>query len=374
MTWRDRAASALADIDAQGRRRSLRTFDALGPRGSLAGRDVVSFASNDYLGLSHHPRVMEAAHEAIDRWGTGATASRLVVGTRPGHGRLEERYAAWKGTDRALVTASGYAANVAVLTTFAGPDVTVLSDEWNHASIIDGCRLSRGRTVVYRHVDVDHVASLLRDTDGPTIVVTDSVFSMDGDLAPVDELVHVCRRHGALLVLDEAHAALGPELPEMEGADVIVVGTLSKTLGSMGGVIAGPAELVDLVVNRARPFIFSTGLTPADTAAAAAALDIVAGSEGELLRARLRSAVDRVLPGHPSAIVPVMLGAEAEAVDASTALLDDGLLVPAIRPPTVPPGTSRLRIALSASHDDEMIDALLASLRGSGIVIPAPVG
>ena len=358
-----------AELDAirrQDRWRRSRRFDARGPVGALEGSDVVSFASNDYLGLSSHPAVVAAAHDALDRWGTGSTASRLVVGSRPVHHDLETALAAWKGTEAAVVLPSGYAANLAVLTTFGGPDCLVVSDELNHASIIDGCRLSRSRVAVARHADVDHVDELLRSADvDRAVVVTDSVFSMDGDEAPVQALAECCARHGALLVLDDAHAVLGPatDLASIDGLDVLHVLTLSKALGSLGGAVTGSQDAVDLVVNRARPFIFTTALSPADAAAALAAVDVVRSPEGDALAARLRCHVDRVRPGHPSPIIPVVLGDEQAALDAADALLAQGLLVPAIRPPTVAPGTSRLRIALSAAHTDDQISALLAALR-----------
>jgi 7-keto-8-aminopelargonate synthetase-like enzyme len=193
------------------------------------------------------------------------------------------------------------------------------------------------------------------------LVVTDTVFSMDGDVAPVTELADLCAARGALLVLDEAHAVLGPH-PDLDGVDHLRIGTLSKTLGALGGFVAGPRPFIDLLVNRARPFIFTTASTPADAAAALAALSVLRSSAGDALVAQLRGHVDRVRPGHPSPIVPVMLGDEADAVAAADALLARGLLVPAIRPPTVPPGTSRLRIALSAAHTAEQVDCLVDAL------------
>jgi 7-keto-8-aminopelargonate synthetase-like enzyme len=240
----------------------------------------------------------------------------------------------------------------------------VCSDELNHASIIDGCRMSRSEVAVYRHADAAHVDAMLRGCSGSgrrAIVVTDTVFSMDGDCAPVGELAQLCARRGALLVLDEAHAVLGPD-PDLDGVDALRVGTLSKTLGSLGGFVAGPAALTQLIVNRARSYIFTTAPTPADTAAALAALGIVRSEEGTELRARLRAHVDRIRPGHPSPIVPMMCGSEARARRAADALLELGLLVPAIRPPTVAPGTSRLRVALSAAHTEDQVETLARGL------------
>ena len=357
--WAGRIGARLEAIEADGRWRSIRTLDGTGPCFELDGRAVVSFASNDYLGLAAHPAVVTAAPEAIDRWGTGSGSSRLVVGARPVHAELEAELAAWKGTEAAVLFPTGFAANTGLLTTLAdGPDVLVVSDELNHASIIDGARLARGRVAVARHADVDHVASLLAGHDGPALVVADAVFSMDGDLAPVAGLAGVCEDHGALLVLDEAHAVLGPDAPP--GA--VRVGTLSKALGALGGFVAGPRAVVDLLVNAARPFIFSTAPTPADTAAALAALGVLRSPEGDALVARLAALVARVRPGHPSPIVPVVLGDEDVAMKASHRLLERGLLVPAIRPPTVAPGTSRLRVALSAAHTDEQVERLVAAL------------
>jgi 8-amino-7-oxononanoate synthase len=326
------------------------------------GRRVVSFASNDYLGLSQHPAVVEAAHEALARWGTGSGSARLIVGARPVHRDLEAALARWKDTEATLLFPTGFAANLGVLATFATDGVLVVSDELNHASIIDGARLSRGRVTIARHRDVDHVDALLSEHDGPAIVVTDTVFSMDGDEAPLDDLFSVCARHDALVMVDEAHAVLGPSLPASE-ASVLRVGTLSKTLGALGGFVAGPRPFIDLMINAARTFIFTTAATPADSAAALAALHVLQSADGAARITRLRGHVERIAPGHPSPIVPVVLGDEQRAVDASARLLDEhGLLVPAIRPPTVAPGTCRLRVALSAAHEDDDVDRLAKAL------------
>jgi len=366
--WTEREINA---IRGAGRWRETRSLDARGPRGTLAdaddtgpGREVVSFASNDYLGLTAHPTVIAAAHEALDRWGAGAGSARLIVGSRPVHTELEHELAEWKASQRAALFPTGFATNLGVITTFARPGVLVCSDELNHASIIDGCRLaSRADVAVYRHRDLDHLAALLRDRGARrALVVTDTVFSMDGDLADVDALLDLCAREGALLVIDEAHAVLGPDLDAPAGLDVLRIGTLSKTLGSLGGFVAGSARSIALVENLARPYIFTTAPTPADTAAALAALRIVRSSEGAGLARRLRAHVDRLRPGHPSPIVPFVCGEEQRALDAARALLDDGLLVPAIRPPTVPPGTSRLRVTVSAAHTDAQVDHLLRAL------------
>jgi 8-amino-7-oxononanoate synthase len=322
----------------------------------------VSFASNDYLGLTQHPRVVAAAHAAIDRWGTGSGAARLIVGSRPVHTDLEHALARWKHADAAVLFSTGFAANLGVLTTFAGPDVLVCSDELNHASIIDGRRLSGAPVAVYRHRDAAHLDALLTASScARAVVVSETVFSMDGDVAPLDDLRDVCAAHGALLVLDEAHAVLGPDLGVV-GGDVLRVGTLSKTLGALGGFVAGPRHYAELLVNRARSYIFTTASTPADAAAALAAVELVQSPEGDALRARLRRHVDRLRPGHPSPILPYVCGSEAAALDAAATLLDEGLLVTAIRPPTVAPGTSRLRVTVSAAHTDEQVERLARAL------------
>jgi 8-amino-7-oxononanoate synthase len=369
-SWVDQACEV---VEAAGQWRDPRPFDARGPAGHLgsapgtaARPEVVSFASNDYLGLSAHPAVVEAAHRALDRWGAGAGASRLVTGSRPVHHALEESLAEWKGCDRAVVFPTGFAANLSVLSVFGTEGAHVFSDAWNHASIIDGCRLARARVTVYPHRDLERLDAELARATGRPVVVSDTVFSMDGDAADLAGLVELARRRGALLVLDEAHAVLGPEL-EGSGVDVLRVGTLSKTLGSLGGFVAGPARYVELLVNRARPYIFTTAPTPADAAAALAAVAIVRSEEGDRLRSRLAAHVERVAgavgaTGHASPIVPVLIGDEGDAVAASAALLDRGLWVPAIRPPTVPPGTSRLRVTLSAVHTDRQVDRLVAGL------------
>ncbi|MDY0065550.1 MAG: 8-amino-7-oxononanoate synthase [Steroidobacteraceae bacterium] len=360
MSWTEWAAQELRSLETIDRLRRTVAFDGDGPRGVVAGRSIISFASNDYLGLASHPRVRAAAHAAIDRYGAGAMASRLIVGTRSLHHELEAALARWKSCESALVFSSGFATNVGVLSTLGAADVTVFSDALNHASIIDGCRLARARTQVYRHNDVAHLAALMGATRGRKIVATESVFSMDGDRAPIDQLAELCKEHAALLVLDEAHDALGD--CDAHDVEILRVGTLSKTLGALGGFVAGPKALIDLLVNRARTFIFTTGLSPADAAAALAALEIVTGEEGARLRARLGELIDLLRPGHGTAIIPVIIGAEAAALQAAQHLLQQGIHVPAIRPPTVAPGTSRLRIALSASHTPSMVQRLREAL------------
>ena len=372
-------------VEAAGQWRRPRAFDAKGPAGLLeevdaAPRSVVSFASNDYLGLTADPEVVAAAHRALDRWGSGSGASRLVTGSRPVHAELEAALASWKECDRALVLPTGFAANLSVLSVFGDAGAHVFSDELNHASIIDGCRLGRAGVSVYPHGDLDRLDALVGRTPGRRIIVTDTVFSMDGDEADLAGLVSLAHRHDALLVLDEAHAVLGPDLPggaTSGGGEILRMGTLSKTLSSLGGFVAGPSRFVELLENRARPYIFTTAPTPADAAAALAALGIVRSPRGAVLRARLARHVDRVAGevgrrGHRSPIIPVVIGDEAAALSASADLLALGLWVPAIRPPTVPDGTARLRITLSAVHTDEQVDRLVSGLARLGLARPGP--
>ena len=379
-TWADLADLAGDTVRAEDRWREIRSLGGGGVTTMLPdGRTVLQFASNDYLGLSQHPAVRAAAAAAAEEWGTGSGASRLVVGSRPLHDDLERELASWKHADAALLFASGYAANVGVLGALArlgaatGAPVAIVSDELNHASIIDGSRLARVPVTVFRHADVDAAAAAVRShrAEGRRcVVVTDSVFSMDGDVAPLAALGELAEATGSLLVVDDAHAVFdghGVDVVAGSAAEVLVVGTLSKTLGSLGGFVAGAAPLVDWIRNTARSFIFSTASSPPVVAAALAALEIVRGDEGAALTARLAANVDRLAPGHPSAVVPVVLGDERRTLDVSAALLEAGLLVPAIRPPTVAPGSSRLRIALSSGHSIADVDRLLGELTRLGV-------
>ena len=367
MTWHAWAATVTDEIRAGGRWRTPRDLDAFGAVGRLTGEaddaNVVSFASNDYLGLTTHPAVIAAAHEALDRWGSGSGSARLIVGSRPIHSDLERELADWKASQRCALFPTGFAANLGVLTTFGTRGVLICSDELNHASIIDGARLAHADVAVYRHRDLDGLRALLRDRGARrALVVSDTVFSMDGDAADVHALVELCATEDALLVLDEAHAVLGPRVQVAPDADVLHVGTCSKPLAALGGFVTGPARYIELIENTSRPYIFTTAPTPADTAAALAALRVLQSPEGDRLVSRLRSNVDRLRPGHPSPIVPFLCGAESRAIAASAELLSRGVIVPAIRPPTVAPGTSRLRVAMSAAHTDAQIDQLLAAL------------
>jgi 8-amino-7-oxononanoate synthase len=379
---------------ADWRRRGLhrvrrRPGSAQGARLRLGGRTLLNFSSNDYLDLAADPRLARAAARAARRYGCGAGASPLVSGHLPPLRALERDLARWEGTEAALVFSSGFAANLAVVGGLAGRDDAVFSDELNHASLIDGCRLSRAAVHVYRHGDANHLHDLLRRAGRARrrLIVTDTVFSMDGDLAPLADLADLARRHDGLLVIDEAHATgvlgahgrgLSEWLPPDRADDrrLIKVGTLSKALGSQGGFVCGPRTLVDWLVNRARPYVFSTALAPPSAAAARRAVALVAAEPERRrhllgLAARLRDRLDAA--GWPagrsqSQIVPLLVGDARGAVELSARLEEQGLLVPAIRPPSVPPGTARLRVSLTAGHTEEDVDRLVTALRESRVL------
>ncbi len=364
--WNEWIDCQAESVRAQGRWRQLRPLEGSGPDFRLAdGAAVVSFASNDYLGLSAHPTVRAAAHDALERWGAGTGSSRLIVGDRPIHAALEDDLAAWRGSEAALVFPTGFQTNLGVLTTF-GTGARIVSDELNHASIIDGARLAKAEVVIYRHGDLEEAARLVAGAPGRAMVVTDTVFSMDGDVADVEGLGEMCARANALLVLDDAHAVFDEGALAAHNKTYLRVGTLSKTLGSQGGYVTGPRSWIDLLINRARSFIFTTGLAPASAAAARAALAICRSPEGVTRRTILRGHIDAVRPGHPTPIIPVLMGDETAALHAADCLLQRGLLVPAIRPPTVPAGTSRLRVSLSAAHSEADVARLVAALRELG--------
>jgi 8-amino-7-oxononanoate synthase len=356
------------------------------------GRDFLNFAANDYLNLAADPRLVRAARRAAQRYGTGAGASPLVAGYLPPLRKLERALARWEGTEAALVTSSGFAANLAVITALAGRGDAVFSDELNHASLIDGCRLSRAAVHVYRHADANHLENLLRRAGqgaGRRLIVSDTVFSMDGDLAPLPELLDLARRYDCLLVVDEAHAtgvlgASGRGATELlldakdpAGERLVKVGTLSKALGSQGGFVCGSRRLIDYLVNTARPYIFSTGLAPPAAAAGRRAVAIVAKEterRRHLLQLADRLRAGLLAAGFPetgsrSQIVPFVVGTAANAVKLSERLEEDGLLVPAIRPPSVPEGTSRLRISVSAGHTPADVLRLVAALGAAAAAI-----
>jgi glycine C-acetyltransferase/8-amino-7-oxononanoate synthase len=351
---------------------------------SYGGRELINFSSNDYLGLAGEPFLREAAKRAIDQYGVGAGASRLVCGTVSPHLRLEQKLAEFKGTEAALSFSSGYATAVGTVSALVGKDDVVILDKLAHASLIDGARLSKAVIRVFPHNQMEKLESHLEWArqeypEARVLVVTESVFSMDGDRAPLLDLVNIKERFGALLLLDEAHAvgvlgANGRGLAELQGVAGRIdvhMGTLSKALGVSGGYICGTRAMIDLLTNRARSFVYSTAPPPALAAAACASIEYLETPEGEARRKRLWENLKILAAGLPpgltperlqSAIIPVTIGSEENAVAAAKVLFESGLFIPAIRFPTVPKGTARLRVTLSAAHTPEQIRTLTRAL------------
>ena len=386
----------LAELAELGLDRRTRLVEGpQGPEVLLDGRPVLLLCSNNYLGLAAHPQVRQAAAGAALTLGVGAGASRLVSGTMAVHRELERRLAEFEGTQACVLFGSGYLANMGVICALAGRGDVVFSDELNHASIVDGCRLSRAEVSVYRHLDVDQLESALREHAGARrrLIVTDSVFSMDGDLAPLAELVELARRHDARIVVDEAHAtgALGPggrgavAAAGLEGEVDAIVGTLGKALGSYGAYVCASAELVRYLLNVARPLIFSTAPPPPAIAAASTALDLLAGQPGltvdlhaaaRALRGALRAEGFGVQEGEMH-IVPLVAREERAAMALCQAAIERGVFAQAIRPPTVPPATSRLRLTAMATHTPQQMSAVARALREAALEVgldPALVG
>jgi len=346
-----------------------------GPRVVLDGTPVLLLCSNNYLGLADHPRVREAAADAAMRWGAGTGASRLVSGNMTLHRRLEERLAAFKGTQSAVLFGSGYLANLGVIPALARRGEIVFADELNHASTADGCRLAGAEVFAYRHGDVEHLAWGLRNADGRgALIATDGVFSMDGDVAPLEEIVELARRHDVRVMVDDAHGdgTLGPggrgTIAEagLDGEVDVIVGTLGKAFGSYGAYVACDDPMARYLVNSARTLMFSTGLPPAAVAAAMAALELLAEQPRRVERladnaAALREELAREgfdVSGPETQIVPLIVGDAGLALRICEAALEQGVFAQAIRPPAVPEGTSRLRLAVMASHTkDELRDA-----------------
>lgn len=344
------------------------------------GESVLAFCSNDYLGLASHPDLVNAARSGLEEHGLGGAASHLICGHHSEHHRLEEKLAAFTRRSGALFFSTGYMANVGVITALAGKGDTIFSDELNHASIIDGCRLSGAGVRIYPHRDTATLAEQLAETEGHKLVVTDGVFSMDGDIAPLRELAALCRRHDALLVVDDAHGfgCVGPDgrgavLEAGLGEDEVplVVGTLGKAFGTSGAFVAGPPVLLDYLVQKARSYIYTTAMPPALATASCRSVELVETEEHRRyhlcrLINRFRSeaaAIGYNLMSSATPIQPIMIGDPHEAMRLSRELEQRGILVTAIRPPTVPQGESRLRVTLSASHTEEQLDQLLIALR-----------
>jgi 8-amino-7-oxononanoate synthase len=372
----DFAAAKLAALDRGGLRRALVETE----RGALYvernGRRLLSFSCNDYLNFTQHPEIKAAAIAATGRWGVGSGASRLVTGNHPLYAELEARLARLKDTEGCCVFGSGFLANTGIIPALVGPGDLVLLDELSHACLWAGARLSRATTLTYRHSDLGHAEELLRAHRGRhphALVATDGVFSMDGDLAPLVELGLLARRHDAWLLSDDAHGigvvggGRGSTFAGAAPADVsLQMGTLSKAIGGYGGYLCASRPVIDLMANRARTLIYSTGLPPATVAAAIAALDLIARDPDYAARplAKARAFTRRAqLPEAQSPIVPIVIGSAQAALAASRRLEDEGFLAVAIRPPTVPEGTARLRLAFTAAHPDDEIERLADLVR-----------
>ncbi|WP_454692474.1 8-amino-7-oxononanoate synthase [Achromobacter aloeverae] len=391
--------AGLADLRARGLQRRRRTADTpCAPRIRIDGRDVVAFASNDYLGLANHPALVEALAEGGRRYGVGSGGSHLLGGHSRAHARLEDALADYCGgfarNPRALSFSTGYMANLAMLTALAGPGATLYSDALNHASLIDGARLARAAVRVYPHADAEALGAMLAEDegDGVKVIVTDAVFSMDGDIAPLADLLALAERHRAWLVVDDAHgfgvqggdgagsvAALGLRSPLL-----VYMGTLGKAAGVAGAFVVAEETVIEWLIQRARAYIFTTAAAPALAHAATRSIDLMRGDEGAARRARLsghiealaeylarrpyRKGADAKAPGLPrssTAIQPLLVGENQAALDLADALLAQGFWAPAVRPPTVPPGTARLRLSLSAAHEPGDIQRFIEVLAAS---------
>jgi 8-amino-7-oxononanoate synthase len=380
----DRKLDAIKAQSLTRRRKVAET--ACAPQQQVDGRSLTAFCSNDYLGLAAHPRVVAALREGAQLYGAGSGASHLISGHGRAHAQLEERFAGFLAphleSARALYLCTGYMANLAVLTTLgAEADAMIFSEALNHASLIDGARLARAGVTVYPHGDLEALAAQLAASSAPTkIVVTDSVFSMDGNLAPLPGLLALCEQHGAWLVVDDAHGfgVLGEhgrgalEHFALRSPNLVYVGTLGKAAGVGGAFIAAHASVIELMIQRARPYIYTTAAPPALAHALLTSIDIIGGDEGRALRAQLAALVGQLdrdlqlerwqrLPSF-TAIQPVIIGSNEEALRVAAALHERGLWVPAIRPPTVAAGTARLRVTLSATHTTEQVAQLAAAL------------
>ncbi|UOE95333.1 8-amino-7-oxononanoate synthase [Alkalihalobacillus sp. LMS39] len=352
------------------------------PKMIVNQKELLVFSSNDYLGLANDKRLIEAAHNVMNHFGVGSSGSRLTTGNTEWHEKLEQKIASFKQTEAALLFSSGYLANVGVLTTLPQKGDIIFSDELNHASIIDGCRLSKAETVIYRHIDMNDLEEKLRQTEPgkQKFIVTDGVFSMDGTIAPLSLILSLAKKYGAFLIVDDAHATgvlgeNGRGTSEYFGVEPhVVIGTLSKAVGGEGGFVAGSAILIDYLINHARTFIFQTALPPASCATACCALEIIEGTKEkrDRLFANIRtvkeglSALGFNVKGEDTPIIPVIIGEEIKAVVFAKKLMHQGIYAPAIRPPTVKKGESRIRLTVTSEHTREDIKKLLDVFQSIG--------
>ncbi|MBZ0167120.1 MAG: 8-amino-7-oxononanoate synthase [Candidatus Omnitrophica bacterium] len=376
--FEDKLRDTLKNLEDSGLRRRVRlTASPQGPTIKFDGREVHNFCSNNYLGLANDSRLGQSIVESIRQEGYGASASRLICGSMPSHHNLEERMASFKGTEACLLYNTGYMANVGILSSLFDKDDMIFCDKLNHASIIDGIRLCQVPFKRYRHADMDHLEQLLAAAPavGNKCVVTDSIFSMDGDVAPLDKIVEIAKRHHAVVMVDEAHAfgvmgQTGKGCVEhfgLTGAVDIQMGTFSKAAGSFGAYCCGSRALIDVLINKSRSFIYTTGLPPLIAAASLKAVDIIEQDQSlrqqlwdntHYTRAALRLAGFNTM-NSSTPIIPILIGDNHLAIKFSQQLFEEGILVLAVRPPTVPPNTARLRLTLTAKHNKADIDYVL---------------
>lgn len=373
----------LNKLQKEGLYRELRVIDSFdGPTIKIAQREYILLSSNDYLGLTQHPKVKESAKEAIEKFGCGSGASRLISGTNRLHCELENKLADFKNTESALIFSSGYAANLGVISSLVGKGDVIIIDKLNHASIIDGCRLSGANIRVYPHKNMNSLEKILKksQTYHLRLIITDGIFSMDGDIATLPEIVALAKKYQALVMVDDAHGTgvLGKEGKgtveyfDLEGHIDIQMGTLSKALGSFGGFIAGSNVLIEYLKNKARSFIYSTALPPAQVASALAALEIIQTTPE--LRQRLWENIQYLRKGlqklgfdtmeSQTQIIPVFIGEDDKTMQVAKFLYENGIFAPGIRPPTVPRGTSRIRLSLMATHTKSQIDKVISTFKG----------
>lgn len=373
----------LNKLQKEGLYRELRVIDSFdGPTIKITQREYILLSSNDYLGLTQHPKVKESAKEAIEKFGCGSGASRLISGTNQLHCELENKLADFKKTESALIFSSGYAANLGVISSLVGKGDVIIIDKINHASIIDGCRLSGVNIRVYPHKNMNSLEKILKksQTYNLRLIITDGIFSMDGDIAPLPEIVALAKKYQAVVMVDDAHGTgvLGKEgrgtveYFDLEGHIDIQMGTLSKALGSFGGFIAGSNVLIEYLKNKARSFIYSTALPPAQVASALAALEIIQTTPE--LRQRLWENVRYLRKGlqklgfdtmeSQTQIIPVFIGKDDKTMQVAKFLYENGIFAPGIRPPTVPRGTSRIRLSLMATHTKSHIDKVVSTFKG----------
>ncbi len=382
MSLNDDLHEELHELDGQGLRRRLRTVDYLGGmRAVVNEKDCVLFCTNNYLGLADHPRVLERSQKALFRYGAGAQASRLVSGHFPIHQQLEEKTAAFKGAEAALAFPTGYMANLAAVGALVGEEDVILCDRLNHASLIDACRMAKAKFMIYEHLNLEDLKKQLGKTAKyrRRLIVTDGLFSMDGDLVPLLKLMELAHEQDAMVMVDDAHGTgvLGPtgqgiahHFP-LKHYPTVIVGTYSKALGSMGGFVCGSKLFIESLLNKARTFIYTTGLAPAVCGASLGAIEVLQEETNRVDKLwenskKIRDGLKALgfdIPRGAGPILPVMVGDNEEAVKMSDKLLEEGILVVAIRPPTVPKGTARLRLSVSSIHSPEEIEKLFAAFK-----------